>query len=381
VGEEQELDDGAKSAEPKAGVAPLASLGSVTVVVCNHNGETYLPRCLDAILGLAGVDEVLVADDASTDASLGLLRRDYPTVGIVALAENRGPGAARNAGMRAARNEWVLAVDNDAVLEPDTLAKLLKARASHPDAVALQPRSVVDSDPDCVHYDSGSFHYVGLLALRNFFRPLAEARAGDPEGGVVEVDALIGIAPLVNRDALLSVGGYDEDLFYLAEDFDLALRLRLAGMRIVAVEDAIVRHRGGTEGLSFRGGGYPERRAYLHARNRWILMAKCFRTRTLFVAAPGILLYESVFTLFALLEGNLMAHMRGKRDFFFTIGTTLRKRRSVQGYRRVSDRSLLVGGPLTFSPSLLSSAPRRIFAKALNSALAAWWRCVRALAG
>jgi len=305
------------------------------------------------------------------------LTERYPGVRILASVANRGPGAARNAGMRAARNRWVLAVDNDAVLEPDTLERLLAAHAACPDAVVLQPRSLVDDDPERVHYDAGWFHYVGLLSLRNFYAPLSEAEGE----GVVDVDALVGIAPLVDRDALLGVGGYDEDYFYLAEDFDLALRLRLAGHRIVAVEDALVRHRGGSAGLSFRGGGYPERRAYLHARNRWILLAKCLRARTLVLASPGILLYELVFTAFAALEGNLGAHLRGKRDFFRTLDGTRAKRRAVQATRRLRDRELLVGGPLTLSPSLLESTPRRLFARTLNGALAAWWWLVRGLAG
>ena len=348
----------------------------ISVVVCNYNGEDYLPRCLDAILEQENVQEVIVADDASTDGSLELLRRRYPQVRVLALETNRGPGAARNAGLRAARQPWVLAVDNDAVLLPDTLSRLLEARVSHPEAAALQPRSVVDAEPDRVHYDAGGFHYVGLLSLRNFFVPLAEA-VGE---GVVEVDALIGIAPLVRREVLLSVGGYDEDLFYLAEDFDLALRLRLAGHRLYAVEEALVRHRGGTAGLSFREGGYPARRAYLHARNRWILMAKCYGLRTLCVALPGILLYELVFTVFALMEGNLGAHLRGKRDFFRSLGATRAKRREVQAARCLSDRELLVGGPLTLTPALLKSAPRRLFAHGLSGLLRAWWWCARPFA-
>ena len=345
----------------------------VSVVVCNYDGEAYLGRCLDAILAQPGVDEILVSDDASQDGSVAFVQREYPEVRVLVADENRGPGAARNAGMRAARNRWVLAVDNDAVLEPDTLAKLLAARQEAPDAIALQPRSVVDDDPATVHYDAGWFHYVGLLALRNFYAPLATSDGA----GVVDVDALIGIAPLVDRDALLSVGGYDEDLFYLAEDFDLALRLRSAGHRIVAVEDALVRHRGGTAGLSFRGGGYPARRAYLHARNRWILMAKCYGLRTLLVASPGIALYELVFTLFALVEGNLGSHLKGKRDFLRSWKETRAKRRVVQAARKVRDRELLVGGPLTFSPSLLESGPKRLFARGLDATLRGWWWLVR----
>lgn len=345
----------------------------ISAVVCNFNGEEYLEECLDSLFAQEGIDEILFVDDASEDRSVALVREKYPDVEVVALPVNRGPGAARNEGMRRARHRWVLAVDNDAVLRPDVVEKLRAAVASRPACVAAQPRSVVHAEPDRVHYDAGDFHYVGLLSLRNFYAPLAEA-VGE---GVVPTSAMIGICPLVDRDVLLACGGYDEDFFYLAEDFDMALRLRQAGHEIVAVEDAIVLHKGGTTGLSFRGGGYPRRRAYLHSRNRWLLITKNYAWRTILVALPGILVYEIVWFLFSILQGHLGAHLRGKVDFLRGLKGTLRKRRDVQARRRVRDRDLLVGGPLTFSPSLMARAPARFAARVLDGILRGWWAMAR----
>ncbi len=350
---------------------------AISAVVCNFNGAEYLKECLDSILAQDGIDQVIVVDNASEDGSVDLVRKSFPTVELIEREVNDGPCGARNEGMRRARHRWVLAVDNDAVLRPDVVPKLRQALEGHPERAVAQPRSVVYDRPDQVHYDGGGFHYVGLLSLRNFYRPLAEAEGH----GVVPADALIGICLLLDRERVLGVGGYDEHFFYLAEDFDLALRLRQSGMQLVSVEDAIVLHKGGTQGLSFRGGGYPRRRAYLHSRNRWHLMAKCYAWRTLFVAFPGILVYELVWSLFALLQGHLGAHLAGKWAFFKELPQTLRGRREVQAKRRVRDRELLVGGPLTFSPSLLGSAPARLCAGALDSLLRAWWWLARPLAG
>ena len=357
----------------------------ISAVVCNYNGEAYLEACLASVLAQEGLDEVLLVDDASTDASLALVRERFPTVRVVELARNSGPCVARNAGMRAARNRWILAVDNDAVLAPDVLPRLRAALEARPDVSLAQVRSVLHDEPERVHYDGGRFHYVGLLSLRNFYRPLAEARAGDErEGdgsGVVEADALIGICVLLDRDPVLASGGYDEAFFYLAEDFELSYRLRLMGERLVSVGEALVRHRGGTEGLSFRGGGYPARRAYLHSRNRWRILIKCWAGRTLLAAAPGLLLYELVWLLFVGLRGHLGEHLRGKRDVLSQLGPLLEQRRAVQRLRRVRDRELLVGGPLTLSPSLVASAPARLAAGMLDAGLRAWWALGRLVAG
>ena len=110
------------------GHSPMDPSGPVSVVVCNYNGEAYLPACLDAILALeGGIDECIVVDNASTDGSLALLAERYPAVRVVQMGRNAGPAAARNEGMRQARNRWVLAVDNDAVVTPDLLTRLRRA--------------------------------------------------------------------------------------------------------------------------------------------------------------------------------------------------------------------------------------------------------------
>ena len=181
---------------------------------------------------------------------------------------------------------------------------------------------------------------------------------------------------------MLAAGGYDEALFALAEDYDLALRLRVAGARLLSVEDALVRHRGGTPGMSFRGARYPERRAYLHAKNRWIIVGKSYAARTLLVALPALVVYELVWAVFALGQGHLGATLRGKLDFLREeLAPTRAKRARVQAARRVRDRELLVGGPLTFSPQLVAKPFARRLAGALSACFRGWWTVVRWAAG
>ncbi len=349
----------------------------VTAVVCNFNGEAYLPECLRSVLDQEGVDEVLVVDDASTDGSVALVRERFPAVRVIELPVNGGPCIARNAGMRAARNRWVLAVDNDANLLPDTLRRLEQAILEHPGAVAAQPRSVYADEPSRVHYDGGAFHYVGLYSLRNFGRPLTEAVGT----GVLEVDGLIAICILFDREAVHAVGGYDESFFILFEDYDLSLRLRIAGHTLLSVEEALVHHRGGTPGISFRGDEYPRFRAYYHSRNRWLLLYKNYSWRTLLAAAPGILIYELVWGLFTIKNGHLKAHVAGKVSFLGELGRARPKRRAIQASRRLRDRDLLVGGPLTFSPQLVATKAAKRVTFLFGRSLRFLWWLARPLAG
>ena len=349
----------------------------ISAVVCNYQGEGHLPHCLAGLAAQThAIDELIVVDNGSTDRGLELVREQAPHARIVAMETNAGPGPARNRGVEEARNELVLLVDNDAVLAPDCLAQLV---AAWRDGVAfVQPRSVFDAEPDRVHYDGGSLHYAGLFSLRNFGTPLAEAEGE----GVVAVDGAISVTLLTSRTVLRELGGFDPRYFILFEDLDLSYRARLEGLAILSVESALVRHRSGTAGISFRDESkeaeYPARRVFLHSRNRWIFLAKNYRLLTLLVAAPGILFYELVWFVFALKSGHPLAWLEGKLAFLTGLGKTLADRSRIQERRRLSDRELLVPGPLTIHAQLEKSSS---LVGAIDRLLTLWWTAVRRLAG
>lgn len=360
-------------------MSPASETIPVSACVTNFQGEVHLRHCLAALLAQSyPIDELIVVDNASTDASLEVVRELCPDARVIELETNAGPCPARNAGLEAARNPWVLLVDNDAVLEPDVLERLVAAHRASPGAALLQPRSLFADDPGRVHYDGGAFHYLGLFSLRNFGASLAEAEGT----GLVEVPGAVSVCLLADRAALLELGGFDPEYFVLFEDLDLSYRLRLAGREILSVEDAHCLHRGGTAGISFRAREYPGRRAFLHSRNRWRFLLKNYRVRTLVVALPGLVLYELAWAGFCLGSGTLLDHLRGKLALIRSLPDVLARRRDIQRRRgEVRDRDLLVPGPLTLSPQLAPGGGRAALTGILNGLLQTWWRLARRFAG
>jgi GT2 family glycosyltransferase len=352
-----------------------AGLGPVSVVICNYNGAQHLPPCLAALAQIEGViDEWILVDNQSTDTSLEVVRALAPHMRVIEAGSNEGPARARNLGLAAAKNRFVLSIDNDAVLEPDVLVKLCAAVAAYPGTVIAQPRSVFEHDPARVHYDGGAFHAAGLIVLRNFYTPRAEA-VGE---GTVEVDCAIAVALLVDRERIREIGGYDERYFILFEDLDLSYRLRARGDRILSVEDAICHHRAGTPGVSFREGpSYPGSRVFYHSRNRWMFLAKNYSARTLCFALPLLTLYELIWLLFAAGSGHAGEWLRGKREFFKGWPETAVLRAEAQATRTVPDRELLVGGPLTTTPALGKTAIHRALLAALSGSMRALWALAR----
>ncbi|MEM7518389.1 MAG: hypothetical protein AAF368_15890, partial [Planctomycetota bacterium] len=109
------------------------------------------------------------------------------------------------------------------------------------------------------------------------------------------------------------------------------------------------------------------------SRNRWLYLAKCYRTRTLLAAAPGLLVYEFVWFGFALLSGSAGSWLKGKREVWTLRADTSERRAHAAARRTLADRELLVGGPLTTTPALAASTLKRTVLGGLNVTLKLWW--------
>jgi N-acetylglucosaminyl-diphospho-decaprenol L-rhamnosyltransferase len=109
----------------------------VHAVVLTWNGAHLIRDCLAALRAQDADAElrIVVADNASTDATAALLAREFPDVEHLRLAENFGYGRGNNAAMRRALDagaDYVALVNNDVEVAPDWLRVLLEAARARP---------------------------------------------------------------------------------------------------------------------------------------------------------------------------------------------------------------------------------------------------------
>lgn len=111
----------------------------ISVIVPIYNTESYLPRCIESILGQTFQNmEILLVDDGSTDASRRICEeyagRDSRIV--VIRQENKGNNAARKAGFEACTGEYVTFVDSDDWIGRDLVNQMYQqAAGNHADMV------------------------------------------------------------------------------------------------------------------------------------------------------------------------------------------------------------------------------------------------------
>lgn len=238
------------------------SLPAITVIVVNLNRMNLLRECLISLRRQSlPPAEVIVVDNASTDASRDMVAREFPGVRLLALDSNQGFCAANNLAIAIAQGDFIALLNNDATAEPGWLAALLAATGANPRVGMVASKILVAGRPGIIDKVGHGIYLDGQNRGRG---------SGEPDHGQYDhlSDVLWpdGCAALYRRDMLSQIGGFEEAFFAYADDAELGLRARSAGWITRFAPQAIVHHhRGATLGK------YNPARIRLIERNRlWL---------------------------------------------------------------------------------------------------------------
>jgi N-acetylglucosaminyl-diphospho-decaprenol L-rhamnosyltransferase len=216
----------------------------VTVSIVNHENREAVLESLAALLGEPDRRtriEIIVVDNASQDGSAAAIRDMFADVEVIARADRDGYGANHNLVLRRARGRHVLLLNDDTVVKPGAIDALAAHLDANPHAAIACP-TIRGGDG---HVEASLWprpspveDVLGLLRLGRA-RPLLPD-AADPG----QVGWATGCALLARRDAVLALGGFDEQYFMYSEEIDLCTRLADAGHSIEWVFGAEVTHIG-----------------------------------------------------------------------------------------------------------------------------------------
>ena len=121
----------------------------VAIVILNWNGEKMLREYLPSVLRYSRDEAtVYVADNASTDNSLALLRQHFPEVRLIVLDKNWGFAEGYNKALKEIEAEYYLLLNSDIEVTHHWLTPMIEYLDSHPDVAACQPKllSIFDRD-------------------------------------------------------------------------------------------------------------------------------------------------------------------------------------------------------------------------------------------
>jgi glycosyltransferase involved in cell wall biosynthesis len=210
----------------------------VTVVIPTRDRWRLLRATMASALAQEGVDlEVVLVDDGSeTPLPDDLPGRSDPRVRLLRNPSGRGPAPARNAGIAAARGSWIAFLDDDDLWAPHKLRVQVAAASETAAPFVYGAALIVDGEGEVQRI-------APAPSVHDLDRTLKD-HCAIPAGASNVV---------ASAEAVRKVGGFDEDLFHLA-DWDLWVRLRALGAPAVCEEPlvAYVQHRENMRALARR---------------------------------------------------------------------------------------------------------------------------------
>ena len=228
----------------------------LAVVIVNWNVRDLLRRCLESVrrgLDDAGLDAaVIVVDNASTDGSAAMLRRDFPWARLIAAPRNLGFTAGNNLALRLLAPpvpRYVLLLNPDTEIVGDALSRMIRYMDAHPDVGLLGPRLRYPDgsvQPSRRRFPSLRTLFLESTILQQWRPDSATLRdfyvQDQPDDITQDVDWVVGAAMLTRGAVVQQVGPLDEGYFMYAEEVDWARRIKAAGWRVVYLPDAEIVH-------------------------------------------------------------------------------------------------------------------------------------------
>ena len=245
----------------------------VAIVILNWNGREMLSKYLPSVLQYSRDEAtVYVADNASTDDSLSMLREHFPEVKLIELDRNWGFAEGYNQALRQIDAEYYLLLNSDIEVTHHWLTPMTEYLDVHPEVAACQPKLLSVFDKDCFEYAGASGGFIDRLGY-----PFCRGRVFETvERDIGQYDYqteilwATGAALMIRSKDYWDVKGLDARFFAHNEEIDLCWRLRIRGRKIVCIPESYVYHVG--------GGTLPKSnpmKTFLNFRNNLTMLYKC----------------------------------------------------------------------------------------------------------
>lgn len=205
----------------------------VSIVFPNFNGKKDFQILLSSLKKIdypQNKIEVIMVDNASTDGSIGLVKKKFPLVKIIQLEKNIGPGAARNKGINQASGEYILSTDNDVKFDKSSLKPLVKFLQSDPKIGVVGGKILEKRTSNLV---SCGYSFNRWLAIETGNKNCNQKR---------ESDWVAAAFMLFKKDLIKKVGLFDPKFFFYAEEADYCFRVKKKGLKVFYTPKAIIYH-------------------------------------------------------------------------------------------------------------------------------------------
>jgi len=175
----------------------VGKMKKVSIIIPTYNGLKVLKKCLESLKKTDYKNlKIILVDNGSSDGTISFIKKNYPSIEIIALNKNYGFAYAVNKGIKKAikdGSDYILSLNNDVIIPNKNWIR--------------------------------QFLFYGLKS------------EGELDKGqydfIREVPAINGVAMFIKKEVIKKVGFFDERFFYGRDDLDYGFRARKAGFKVI----------------------------------------------------------------------------------------------------------------------------------------------------
>ena len=187
----------------------------VSVICLSYNHEAYVVEALNSVINQTYPNiELLIADDCSSDNSIGVIKdwvKNHPEVHFSSNEKNLGNTKTFNQLAKIAQGEFIIDLAADDLLVPNCIEKQVTTfQNSKYKNLGIVYGNLIEIDKN------GNF-------LNNYYKEEDRPESGDIYKMVIgRTTKICSVSSMIKKSVLEKLGYYDEDLAY--EDLDLWIR-------------------------------------------------------------------------------------------------------------------------------------------------------------
>jgi N-acetylglucosaminyl-diphospho-decaprenol L-rhamnosyltransferase len=270
----------------------MSLIGMFSVIIVNYNTPALVRNCVQSVLdsSIAGHEDIVVVDNASTDNSFAVLKQTLPPgVRLVRASMNRGFAAGVNFGMVGCVRELVLVLNPDTYFVDPCLESVVTLLKNESD-VGLVGLDLIYPNGERQFSARRFYSVLDILSRRlplgrlSAFKRRVDnhlMREAWKAGTPFEAEWVLGTGFIVRRSLWADLGGMDEHFFLYMEDVDICARIWQAGYRVLCVPGAKLTH----EHQRASASGFLSKAGRRHINSLWRFSRKY---RVPFFTPPGV---------------------------------------------------------------------------------------------
>ena len=313
----------------------------IAVVILNWNGAKLLEQFLPSIVSFSDEATIYVADNASTDSSIEIVKSKFPSVKIIQNDANYGFANGYNVALKNVEEDYYCLLNSDVEVTANWLTPILSTFENEKEIAIIQPKILDFKNKELFEYAGAAGGFIDKYGYpfcrgRIFDTIEKDLNQYDDE---CEIFWATGACFFVRKEVYRKLNGFDGDFFAHQEEIDLCWRAFNLGYKAKYTYKSVVYHVGGAT----LNEGNP-RKTFLNFRNSLLMLLKNLPKNQLFKIIFIRLVLDGIAGIQFIVKGKFkhcFAIVKAHYSFFGLISRNLKKRNTVQKQNYYHTKSIV----------------------------------------